>query len=60
MGEEGEIVLDHTPFYAESGGQVADKGVLLASDHNTVVAEVDSVHAPVQGVRAHQKLRARR
>ncbi len=52
-GEIGEIVLDHTPFYAESGGQVGDRGKLLASDHATVVAEVASVHYPIQGVRAH-------
>ena len=53
-GEEGEVILDHTPFYAESGGQVGDRGWLYSDDHNTVVAEVKGCYAPVQGVRAHQ------
>ncbi len=53
-GEEGEVILDHTPFYAESGGQVGDRGWLYCDDHNTVVAEVKSCYYPIQGVRAHQ------
>jgi alanyl-tRNA synthetase len=53
-GEEGEVILDHTPFYAESGGQVGDRGWLHSDDHNTVVADVKGCYYPVQGVRAHQ------
>jgi len=53
-GDSGEIILDHTPFYAESGGQVGDRGWLYSDDHNTVVADVTGCYYPVQGVRAHQ------
>ncbi len=53
-GEEGEVILDHTPFYAEAGGQVGDRGWLYSDDHNTVIAEVKGCYHPVQGVRAHQ------
>jgi alanyl-tRNA synthetase len=53
-GEEGEIILDHTPFYAESGGQVGDRGWLYSDDHNTIVADVKGCYYPIQGVRAHQ------
>jgi alanyl-tRNA synthetase len=53
-GEEGDVILDHTPFYAESGGQVGDRGWLYSDDHNTVVAEVKGCYSPIQGVRAHQ------
>ena len=53
-GDEGEIILDHTPFYAESGGQVGDRGWFYSGDHNTIVAEVKGCYAPIQGVRAHQ------
>ena len=53
-GEAGESILDHTPFYAESGGQVGDRGWFYSDDHNTVVAEVKGCYSPIQGVRAHQ------
>jgi alanyl-tRNA synthetase len=53
-GDEGEVILDHTPFYAESGGQVGDRGCFYSDDHNTVVAEVKGCYSPIQGVRAHQ------
>jgi alanyl-tRNA synthetase len=53
-GDKGEIILDHTPFYAESGGQVGDRGCFYSDDHNTIVVEVTGCYYPVQGVRAHQ------
>ena len=53
-GDEGEVILDHTPFYAEAGGQVGDRGWFYSDDHNTVVAEVKGCYYPIQGVRAHQ------
>ena len=56
-GEEGEVVLDATSFYADSGGQVGDMGWLYSGDHNLVVAEVKGCTKPVQGVFAH-KVRA--
>ena len=38
-GDEGMVVLDRTPFYAESGGQVGDTGYLQAGDARFVVAD---------------------
>jgi len=38
-GEEGEVVLDRTPFYAEAGGQVGDAGELTAKDLRFVVSD---------------------
>lgn len=51
-GEDVEIILDRTPFYAEGGGQLADGGTITLSD-GTVV-EIDDVQTPVPGVSIHR------
>jgi alanyl-tRNA synthetase len=53
-GDSVEVVLDHTSFYADSGGQVGDTGWFYSDDHNIVVADVLGCIQPVQGVRAHK------
>ena len=53
-GDEVEVVLDHTSFYGDSGGQIGDTGFFLALDGNSTVAEVMGCVLPVQGVRAHR------
>jgi alanyl-tRNA synthetase len=53
-GDAGEVVLDSTSFYADSGGQVGDVGWLMGAGHSTVVADVSGASKPVQGVWAHR------
>jgi alanyl-tRNA synthetase len=55
-GDQVEIVLDHTSFYADSGGQTGDTGWFMSTDGNTTVAEIIGCVAPVQGVRAHRAI----
>ncbi|MFI8286377.1 alanine--tRNA ligase [Streptomyces albidoflavus] len=51
-GDEVEIVLDRTPFYAEGGGQIADTGRIRFD--NGAVVEVRDVQKPVPGVHVHK------
>jgi alanyl-tRNA synthetase len=51
-GDEVEVVLDRTPFYAEGGGQLADTGRIRLD--NGAVVEVRDVQRPVPGVSVHK------
>jgi alanyl-tRNA synthetase len=51
VGDEGLIVLDETPFYAEAGGQVGDTGTLF-NEHVNV--KVFDTFAPIQGITLHK------
>ena len=52
QGEDVEIVLNRTPFYAEGGGQLADGGRITLS--SGAVIEIDDVQSPVQGLSVHR------
>jgi alanyl-tRNA synthetase len=42
-GEEGQVILDRTPFYAESGGQVGDQGALIAGNTQFTVSDTQKI-----------------
>src|ERR1700726_800847 len=44
-GQEGQVVLDHTPFYAESGGQIGDAGVLIGATARFTVRDTQKIGA---------------
>jgi alanyl-tRNA synthetase len=48
-GDDAVIVLDHTPFYAESGGQVGDTGELRNATTRVIVEDTVKVQAAVHG-----------
>ncbi|MBI5270286.1 MAG: alanine--tRNA ligase [Burkholderiales bacterium] len=52
-GDDAVVVLDHTPFYAESGGQVGDAGELRNATTRFVVADTMKIQADVYGHHGH-------
>jgi len=53
-GESGEVVLDRTAIYAESGGQMADTGAFYDNSESQVLADVTGAFYPVAGLVAHK------
>ncbi|HKM66308.1 MAG TPA: alanine--tRNA ligase [Candidatus Acidoferrum sp.] len=53
-GESGEVVLDRTAIYAESGGQMADTGKFYDASESQVLTEVTGAFYPVAGLVAHR------
>ena len=53
-GESGEVVLDRTVIYAESGGQVADTGAFYDNSESQLLAEVKGAYYPVAGLVGHK------
>ena len=51
QGEEGEVVLDQSPFYAEAGGQVGDQGLFQTEDAEV---QVHDVTLPAAALRIHK------
>lgn len=48
-GESGVVVLDHTPFYAESGGQAGDRGVIEGAHARFAVGDTQKIQTQVFG-----------
>ena len=44
-GQESQVILDHTPFYAESGGQIGDTGVLKSASTRFIVRDTQKIGA---------------
>ena len=55
-GQRAELVLDQTPFYAEAGGQVGDRGALYSLETGDKLAQVEDTYVPVPGLAVHRIL----
>jgi alanyl-tRNA synthetase len=53
-GQSGEVVLDRTVIYAESGGQMADTGGFYDNSGTQLLAEVTGAYYPIAGLAAHR------
>ena len=51
-GEDGEVILDRTPFYAEAGGQVGDTGILYKDQFSAAI--VNDTVSPTSGLIIHR------
>ena len=52
QGDDVEVVLERTPFYAEGGGQLADGGFIRNADGSVI--EIDDVQSPIPGLIVHR------
>ena len=55
-GVKAELILDETPFYAESGGQVGDSGNLYSIETGQRVAQVETTYPALAGLTVHKIL----
>ena len=53
VGDKCKIYLEKTPFYAEKGGQIGDKGVITSPSKNNLEIEISDTQTPAEGLIAH-------
>lgn len=52
-GDKCKIYLEKTPFYAEKGGQIGDKGVMTSTSNNNLLVEILDTQVPIEGLIVH-------